>query len=903
MAAGEFIEILSSSALADLNTLNLALTETVKSVKDINTFMGTIKTPSGSTSAITDLNEKILKQEKLYASLQIQLEKYNQSVTQSKIKEEQLVQTKIRTEAATERQNKALDREQQKLTAASNLYNKVQQKLNTLQNEYKALAIQKELTNKLSDDEQKRYDFLQGKITKYDTTLKAVDATMGKHQRNVGNYASGFNVLGNSINQLTREAPAFANSMQTGFMAISNNIPIFVDAMNQAAASTKQLQAEGKPTQSILQQIASSLFSWQTLLSVGVTLLTIYGDEIVNWAMDVTAADKAAEKFKETMGEVNSQYTNQMVTLETLRDIVLDTSKSEKERVVALKALGEIIPSLDKADLNHAGTLQKVIDLTDLYIEASLKRAEADILVKEIAEAERENSKENNKSLEEKTKWYEKLLLKIAKMNDAITGNGTQEKDQSKANLDRIKEEADARDANIKKLKKELKDKLISAEEYEQKIKALEDKAAKDKKDREIKEKRADLETINNLKAQEQNANGLLQKLEAHKKALEEAQEALSNNNEEWEEWAVRIGAVQIAIDQLTGKQTILDKDLEKSNKKHLTEIQKRMAGEQAYYEMIKQMQAGTDASLKKIGSDFLSEQGFGSLNQFFDNTFAQLMEGADTTAEKFAVSFKAIGDVAQETFTFINKNSQANFDAEYARLEKQKDISLKFAGDSAEAKAKIEAEYEARRKEIQAREAKAKQQQAIFNVVIDTAQAVIASVAESPLTFGLPFAAVAAAIGAAQIAIILAQKPPEFWQGTDNAPQGWAKTDERGAELHTDNKGNIKDFGSDKGSRFKYLEKGDKIFNAYETKKILSQNDFDTQLSNILIGRGIDIPVIINNGLKASEMDELLGKYLANQTKSVITFDRNGFGAYLSKNGNITITAENRGSGKGISV
>src|SRR5947207_13836786 len=205
MAAGEFIEILSSSALADLNTLNLALTETVKSVKDINTFMGTIKTPSGSTSAITDLNEKILKQEKLYASLKIQMEKYNQSVTQSKIKEEQLVQTKIRTEAATERQNKALDREQQKLTAASNLYNKVQQKLNTLQNEYKALAIQKELTNKLSDDEQKRYDFLQGKITKYDTTLKAVDATMGKHQRNVGNYASGFNVLGNSINQLTRE--------------------------------------------------------------------------------------------------------------------------------------------------------------------------------------------------------------------------------------------------------------------------------------------------------------------------------------------------------------------------------------------------------------------------------------------------------------------------------------------------------------------------------------------------------------------------------------------------------------------------------------------------------------------------------------------------------------------------
>jgi len=50
------------------------------------------------------------------------------------------------------------------------------------------------------------------------------------------------------------------------------------------------------------------------------------------------------------------------------------------------------------------------------------------------------------------------------------------------------------------------------------------------------------------------------------------------------------------------------------------------------------------------------------------------------------------------------------------------------------------------------------------------------------------------------------------FWKGTDNAPEGFAWVDEKGAEIHTDSKGNIKDFGSDGGARLKFLEQGDKI-------------------------------------------------------------------------------------------
>ena len=103
---------------------------------------------------------------------------------------------------------------------------------------------------------------------------------------------SSYNGLGMSINQLTREMPAFANSMQTGFMAISNNIPMLADELGRLKQANLDLVASGQPAKSVFKQLAGSLFSWQTALSVGVTLLTIYGPKIIDWVASL-------ELFKE----------------------------------------------------------------------------------------------------------------------------------------------------------------------------------------------------------------------------------------------------------------------------------------------------------------------------------------------------------------------------------------------------------------------------------------------------------------------------------------------------------------------------------------------------------------------------------------------------------------------------
>ena len=195
-----------------------------------------------------------------------------------------------------------------------------------------------------------------------------------------------------------------------------------------------------------------------------------------------------------------------------------------------------------------------------------------------------------------------------------------------------------------------------------------------------------------------------------------------------------------------------------------------------------------------------------------------------------------AISEAFQQAFNTISQMSDANYQRMYDNLERQRDTSILFAGESATARAEIDRVYEERRKRIQRQQAESQKKLAIFNATINTAQAVTSALANydyfSAILFGV--------LGAAQIALIASQPIPQFALGTQNAPEGMAWTDEKGAELHTDKNGKIKDLGSDKGARLKKLSKGDKIYTASQTKKILDLYSFNKEYDNIMLTNGI---------------------------------------------------------------
>jgi hypothetical protein len=911
----------------------------------------------------------------------------NVTISSKKLEQQSIKESNARNALNKQREQSIaqLAKEQAKLEASSNLYNKIQAKMNALSNEYKNLATRKELGISLTDKEAKRYEFLQGKIQTYDKTLKAVDGTMGKYSRNVGNYAGSFNPLNNSINQLSREMPAFANSVQTGFMAISNNLPIFFDAMGGIINQNKELQKQGQPTKSVFSQLAGAVFSMGTALSVGVTLLTVYGKDIVEFFSNTS---KAQESYKKNTQEVNATYTEQAATLQVVKEVVNSSKTSQEQLNNALKLAQQEGISLNAVEEARKGNLQLLNAELDNNINLSIKKAKADKLIQLIAQQELDNAKTMSEYAKSSTGFLksglqasgfigqtilsfinEKEIKNIKDSGDAIEGykkqlkdlgletlldtektkKGTKEKIdlnfkeiQSIYELNKAKLESQKVDIqtnldnenitleNKIKLRQDLSKKLIELanldakyekdvsqqkylEDIQQNALALQNKeistAQYQKNINDIskrysnEQKKISVSVSDKLKEIYNNDlkyYGDIQekelekkrKTEAEKKEFTEKYNELILNSEiekykkiseaEGNTLEVRQEAFRkyrlLALEELDFKKRqemanaiLADKTDEEVNfiiAKYDDLIKKLQETKTPLQKFQEDAEKANKAFVKGFQTDFMSEAGFSKLQYLIEN-FNTLKESGVATA-------LAISEAFQEAFNTIANASQANFDAEYSRLEQQKDVSMQFAGDSTAAKEEIEKQYEIKKKQIQRREAEAQKRLAIFNIAVNTAQAITAAVAKSPLTFGLPFSAIAAAIGAAQIAMVSAQQIPQFWKGTDNAPEGLAWTQEKGAEVITDSKGNVKTYGNNKGAQLTYLNKGDKVYKSHTDyiNKELSKNGIQQ------MGQSFS-NVNVTSGLTAEDLHagiESLKRTISSKENINIQIDKSGF-------------------------
>ena len=889
----EFIEILSPSALKDLQTANVEVLTLIKNIDNAGKSMQNIKTPSGSDSAVKNLNAKLIQQEKLYTDLQIKLERYAQAQQQTAIKNNQLEASTIRLNKQKEVTIKQLEREQAKLEASTQIYNKVQQKLNALTNEYRNLAVKKELSGKLTDAEAKRYDYLSGRITKYDNTLKAVDASMGKYQRNVGNYASAFNPLSNSINQLTREMPAFANSVQTGFMAISNNLPIFFDAMQQSIAQQKELQAQGQPSKNALQLLAGSFFTLGTALSIGVTLLTLFGPQLVKYIMGTEASEKATLRKKEAIEKATQAERNYINSINDVASQEIENSQSllavaknrdvqMRDRIKAVDELQSRYPdylgNLSKEKILAGDTADAELRLTDALIKRGIALAIEDKIqgkykdLTDIILKQEKQQKLLNATNKDKATIDENGNIVLKKRTDAETNFLNTKLKGTKALLSTYAEEKKLKEDEIKSLY----DLFDAYAPYLGAVQEGNDKIAKGKKD-----KKEDLET---LQETSKSYDSLLFKLEKNKSMLEEMQKATSRSSSEWRFYQDAIDKVSKSIDILKNGFPEL-----RESAKAVTdglEFQQKQAEKNA--ETLAKLKQATDDYISSFANGFLGSRGLGSMQQFFDGTFQQRLESitqsGGTMQEKFALYFNAIAESAQEAFSFIEKLSNQRFQNEYENLEREKEIAILFAGESASAREEIERQYEARQREIKNREAKAKKGQALFNIAIDIAQGIVSALASG----NIPLSIAIGAIGAIQLGLVASQPIPQFYKGTDNAPEGFALTQEKGAEIITDKSGKIKTLGNNKGAQMTYLSKGDKVFTAEQSSQLMHNQ----ALNSILTSSGIMPTQIVNNSTNVDIMP--IVNAINNKESFRMNIDKGGLNTFV-KNGHTTREITNK--------
>lgn len=236
-------------------------------------------------------------------------------------------------------------------------------------------------------------------IQELNTQISAAEQATGRFQRNVGNYASAWNGLGMSVQQVARELPAMAMGFNTFFLAISNNLPMLVDEFKRAAEEYKNFKKEMAAGNTNVQrvvspwkQLLSSIFSWQTALVVGITVLSMYGDEIIDWVSNLFGADTAQKRLNESLKEFNNLAGKGQAEARLLFDAVKRTEEGTQGRANAIreinKAYGEYLPYLlsEQSSLKELEAAYKTVNKA-LVEHAALKaQTEAinDVLEKSI---------------------------------------------------------------------------------------------------------------------------------------------------------------------------------------------------------------------------------------------------------------------------------------------------------------------------------------------------------------------------------------------------------------------------------------------------------------------------------------------------------------------------------------
>lgn len=222
------------------------------------------------------------------------------------------------------------------------------------------------------------------RISKMQAQVSAAEQRLGNFRSNVGNYQSAFNGLNVSVSQIVRELPSATMGANMFFLAISNNIPMLVDEINKLRAANKLAMKEGKQGVPILKQLGDAVFSWNSLISVGITLLTVYGKDIVSWIGNLFKGREAAMTMAEAQAEVNKQmaessgsYGDQVAQLRALQLQWNQLGDDLKAKTEFVKNNREAFDKLGVAITTVADADNLFIQNTDAFIEAMNLRAQA----------------------------------------------------------------------------------------------------------------------------------------------------------------------------------------------------------------------------------------------------------------------------------------------------------------------------------------------------------------------------------------------------------------------------------------------------------------------------------------------------------------------------------------------
>lgn len=268
---------------------------------------------------------------------------------------------------------------------------------NRLSAEYELLKFKVKNMSSATEEGRQEIEEMQGALKRMYAEMRSFQEATGVYSLGVGDYAQTWSGLGYSVQQVIRELPSATVSLNTFFLAISNNIPMLVDELQraklafdaQAAAITKSAKSSEEAAEAIgkldrpLKTVIKTIFSWQTALILALTILPKYGEQIIDWIGSLFEGENAVKRLtralkaiRKEMKDTNGDFGKNMLTIRKLSDEYKNLA-SETEKVQWIEDNKDAWRELNVAIYDVADAEQFFINRTSKVEEAFMQRARA----------------------------------------------------------------------------------------------------------------------------------------------------------------------------------------------------------------------------------------------------------------------------------------------------------------------------------------------------------------------------------------------------------------------------------------------------------------------------------------------------------------------------------------------
>ena len=237
-------------------------------------------------------------------------------------------------------------------------------------------------------------------------TAKSLGTAAGKFgavTKSLSVVAGGFTAIQGAIGLAGGDAKEFEKTMQRvqSAMALSTGLAQLAE-MGDSFTNLKKVAVGA--FNSIKVAIGSSGVGLLVIgLGAAITALAMNWDELTGAIDEETQAQIEANKV---MIAGTASVSKQILSIKYYQSIVNDTTRSEKERILAMKELQRLVPSLTNNDINGANALAAVNAEIEAYINNATLKAQIDALIAKKAENLNKQAEINAQTTEEATKGF-----------------------------------------------------------------------------------------------------------------------------------------------------------------------------------------------------------------------------------------------------------------------------------------------------------------------------------------------------------------------------------------------------------------------------------------------------------------------------------------------------------------